>query len=360
MPETTPLGARVAASTADRFHRYVDSDKAEFPGEPGLELRMALRDCRDVTRCAEVEDRLRSLLDEGGTEKNSTSGGVPPSDRSDTSQLGYRLPVREKEAFQAWAKDKNTTFGVAVEYALEERMGDARRNRLQRRLDRLEDRLAGTTGTDTDTGDDLDAVERRTRAIAARLPEEFTDEDLEEAIQEQPKTGTSRPTIKKYRERVLDHLDLEDPPGGTTDVTYSEDTTVDKIIKTLRESHAEKVSLQDIYRAAEEYGITAKDTRKEYVKRVTKQGPFEQHPYIKQHWVFTIESGGESNTEDRDTPEEPDTPDTPDGPPTADSSATVAPDGGRDEAIQSYADEPEDDEDAKDEMDRILSAEPVR
>lgn len=101
------------------------------------------------------------------------------------------------------------TGWVALARAIRQRRSVGRARRLVDKLDRVIDdaeALLAEVGGDGD----LSLCEKRTIAICHRLGDEFTQDELEDAIAAGP--GGSPPTLRRYTDRVLKHLDVVEHP----------------------------------------------------------------------------------------------------------------------------------------------------
>lgn len=200
----------------ERFLRHVERENGEIKGYVGREVERAMREYADADEWAEIEERVDRLIEAAGRSPaalgKKKSLADPPS-AEDTTKVRCRVDARLKEEFAGYAKRHypEETLGVVLARALRGRRDGGRAGRVERKLDRVqEDAEAVSAEVNPDAEESMSVRERRTVAICSRLGEQFTREELEDAIGDV--AGDSRPTLEAYTDRVLDRLTYTSHP----------------------------------------------------------------------------------------------------------------------------------------------------
>ena len=223
MSDRVRLDWRVPSSVWERFRHRVESEFGHLDGYLGREAESAMKSYADADGYAGVEDRVDRLVQAAGrTPGDPFKEKTSDLTNAETTRVTARVDEAVKDEFRAVAKKGDDTLGVTLGRALAEYLDGGRAARLERKLDRvLDDATAILEEMNPDEGEGgLTAVERRTITICHRLPEQFTDEELTQEIADV--AGSSKPTIEKYRERVVDRLGVEPHPNAPKTVWVPE------------------------------------------------------------------------------------------------------------------------------------------
>lgn len=219
------VGWRVATDEWERFLTYVRERCGETEGQLGLEVRRAMREWIDVDEFAAVEREVDRLVQAAGRTPSSVAEKKPSSDHpasEDTTLVQTRAPHDLKEEFAATAREQNERPGVYLARALRERRAGGRAQRVLAKLDRVSDDAEALLAEVDPQGDgDMSIRDRRTLAICRRLGEQFPEDELKDAIG--AVAGDSPPTLREYRERVLDRLEYVEHPHNA-ELFVPEDT----------------------------------------------------------------------------------------------------------------------------------------
>jgi hypothetical protein len=239
-----PVGWRVPASEWEWFEDYVHERYGDIGGYAAREVDSAMREWLDEDAYAEAENVSDRLLErvarEPATLSEKNSGrGSPARDDEETVKVHVRVDPKLKARFGERVDELKRTAelplpigrGKCLTRALATRRDGGRAARLTRKLEQLDDATADLLGsaepalesapelTGSEPEPKLTKVKRDTLSICRRLPSRtFSRRDLDEAIRAEGLT--SNPTIRDYRERVIDELDvgphpyrLRDEPG---------------------------------------------------------------------------------------------------------------------------------------------------
>lgn len=219
------VGWRVPTDEWERFLAYVRERHGETEGRVGREVRRAMREWIDDDEFAAVEREVDRLVRAAGrtpevlAEKKHGSDH-PASD--ETTLVQTRAPHNLQEEFTATAREQGERPGVYLARALRERRAGGRARRVLAKLDRVSDDAEALLAEVDPEGDgDMSLRERRTVAICRRLEGEFPEDELEAAIG--AVAGDSPPTLREYRERVLDRLEYVEHPNAP-EIYVPEDT----------------------------------------------------------------------------------------------------------------------------------------
>lgn len=198
----------------DSFYSDVEDKFGSVEGVIGRESEKAMKEYVELDS---LEDKIDRLVQAAGRrpsdlrESERKEKNFPGPDPSETVRVSARVSRQVKQEFTAIAKDSDNSYGYVFARALVTYLKGGRVGRMERKLDRVVDDAESLLGELNDDSDEkLSAVEKRTIKICNNLTERFTEDDLREAITE---AGfNSEPTIKKYRQRVLERLNVEPHP----------------------------------------------------------------------------------------------------------------------------------------------------
>jgi hypothetical protein len=211
------LDWRVPAEEWKRFRRHVEDEYGSLGGYLGREAEAAMQEYADADGYARIEERIDRLVEAAGRRPGAASK-EKKSDlaNAETTRVTVKVESEVKDEFRAVADQSENTFGVEFARAIRAYRDGGRAARLERKLDRVLDDAAGLLAetTDSDTDESLSLVERKTIAIANELGEEFTDDELVNAIVDVAEVD-SDPSIEKYRTRVTEKKDVEPHPNAS-------------------------------------------------------------------------------------------------------------------------------------------------
>jgi len=208
---------RVPSDEWDAFIDYVHDEHGEIRGYVAREVERAMLEWVDGDDYAPVEDLVDRLVQAAGRTPANLMEKKPVSDHPDgeeTNRVHCRVDGEVKDDFAAFVKEtSNDRLGVALARALRQRRDGGRSRRVREKLERVADDAEGLLAEAADGEDGLSLRERRTVAICRRLGEQFTQDELEDAIGDV--AGDSDPTVRDYTEKVLSRLEyVEHPRNG--------------------------------------------------------------------------------------------------------------------------------------------------
>lgn len=216
MTGRSQLGWHVPSDEWSRFTDYVAEKHGQTKVYVGREVERAMREWVDADDYAPVEDYVDRLVQAAGrtpanlSQKKSATTSPPTAD--DTRKVQCRVDAELKDDFAAHAKrDADERPGLVLSRALRERRHGGRQRRIQDKLERVTDDAESLLAEVAGEGD-LSHQEKKTIAICEQLGNQFTREDLENAIE--GVAGGSDPTIRKYTDRVFDRLDYVEHPNA--------------------------------------------------------------------------------------------------------------------------------------------------
>lgn len=215
MTDRRDLDWFVPSDEWDQFLRYVDSEYGETDGNVSREVERAIREWLDSDEFAPVEEMVDRLVQAAGRtpsnlgEKKRTV--VHPGDEESKRVYAY-VAEELKEAFAAEARDAGEHPGTYLARALRARRMGGRSQRLEKKLSRIFDDAEALLSEADPDGDGMSVRERRAVVICQRLGTQFTRDQLDEAIAQV--AGDSPPTLRDYREKVLDRLNYTLHPAN--------------------------------------------------------------------------------------------------------------------------------------------------
>ncbi|MFD1515839.1 hypothetical protein [Halomarina rubra] len=204
----------------ERFRQYVVDKYGVEDSYLGHEAAAAMREYSDTDGFADAEKRLDQLVSAAGR----SLGGefeerINQIELTPTTRVTVRVHEDIKDEFRAFVADSDDTYGQAFARAIQEYRLGGRSERLTEKLDRVFDdaeALLETVNNDSDGGLRKNGVEMNTIAICHLLDDQFTNDQLNDAIVEivGDPTVTER-TRSRYRNRVVDRLEVEPHPSGS-------------------------------------------------------------------------------------------------------------------------------------------------
>lgn len=217
MRDTTKIDWRVPTAAWEAFREHVREECGGIDGYLGYEAERAMREFADEDGGNRVEDLVDRLVHAAGRNPDGLLKQKTRAKAGDeTTRVTARVDASVKEEFKKTVDEGDTddTYGQALARAVDAYRDGGRFGRLQRKLERIVDDAASilTELTERDTEDRLPVRERRTIAICENLSEQFTDDELRAEIASV--AGDSQPTIREYRERVVDRLGVEPHPNN--------------------------------------------------------------------------------------------------------------------------------------------------
>lgn len=217
MYDRVRLDWRVPDQEWQHFRRHVEDEFESVGGYLGREAEAAMQEYADADGYAAIEERIDRLVEAAGRRPGAASK-EKKSDlaNADTTRVTVKVESEVKDEFRAVADQSDNTFGVEFARAIRAYRDGGRAARLERKLDRVLDDAAGllAEATDSESDESLSLVERKTIAIANELGDEFTDDELVNAIVDVAEVD-SDPSIEKYRTRVTAQKDVEPHPKAS-------------------------------------------------------------------------------------------------------------------------------------------------
>jgi len=200
------VGWRVPSDEWEAFIDYVHAEHGETSGYVGREVERAMREWIDRDAFAPVEalaDRLVRAAGRTPANLSQKKSAVDPPTGNDTTTVQCRVDSDVKERFAHHAKTKtDDRTGTVLARALRERRDGGRARRVREKLERVADDAEDLLAELNPDEDGLGVRERRLVRICDRLGEQFSRDDLEDAIG--AVAGSSDPTVQDYTDRVLE------------------------------------------------------------------------------------------------------------------------------------------------------------
>lgn len=213
------LDWRVPRGEWERFREYVEDENGSLDGYLGREAEAAMREYAESDGYEEVEDQVDRLVRAAG--RRPKDYGREKKFDAITSQPTTRVTVRVdedvKNDFRAAADNKDHSYGVEFAQAIWKYTNGGRAGRLEEKLSRIVDDAEALLSEASDSTDDeqkLGKKDRNVIQICNNLNEQFTDAELERQIHDVAgrNSRASDPTVREYRELVLDRLDVSPHP----------------------------------------------------------------------------------------------------------------------------------------------------
>ena len=195
------------------FVAYVKDERGETEGYVGREVERAIREWLDADEFAAVEEKVDRLVQAAGRTPENLGKKkltVNPPGGEETTRVYAYVEEDLKAAFAREALDAGENPGTYLARALRARREGGRSRLVEEKLGRILDDAAELLSEVDPQGDGLTIRERQTIAICQRLGTQFTRGDLYEAIA--AVAGDSDPTLRDYREKVLNRLDYTEHP----------------------------------------------------------------------------------------------------------------------------------------------------
>jgi len=216
MSDRVRIDWRVPAEEWSRFRSWVVDEHGSVEGYLGREAESAMQEFADTDGYAKVEERVNRLVEAAGYTSGDSRKQKTRELEDDRTRVTARVESGVKDEFREVASDDDDPYGVMFARAISAYMDGGRPARLERKLERVLDDAAAllSESSNESSEDTLSKVERRTISICNRLGEEFSDDELTEAISEVAASGAhaSEPTLRKYRELVAERKGVEPHP----------------------------------------------------------------------------------------------------------------------------------------------------
>ncbi len=218
------LNLRVSKSVKRAYEDVVVEKHGRKRPYTGTELERELRFALNDGTVHELYDAIEDLADVFGKAPAKKNNLSAPSD--ETAVVSYRIAEPVRNGIMSLASNADCSNpGEFIERIMQSyAVGES----VEERLIELTDRIK--QATEHEFNDELSAIEKRTKAIAAELEDvlSFTIDDFDRAIQAAPKISPSDYTREKYLPLVLDELDATWHPANpklftTRDVPPEED-----------------------------------------------------------------------------------------------------------------------------------------
>jgi len=215
--ERVCLNLRVSKSVKRAYEDVVVEKHGRKRPYTGTELERELRFALNDGTVHELYDAIEDLADVFGKAPAKKNNLSAPSDES--AVVSYRIAEPVRNGIMSLASNADCSNpGRFIERIMQSyAVGES----VEERLIELTDRIK--QATEHEFNNELSAIEKRTKAIAAELEDagSFTLDVFNSAIQAVPKISPSDYTREKYLPRVLDELDAtwhtHNPKLFTTD-----------------------------------------------------------------------------------------------------------------------------------------------
>lgn len=219
MRDPVVLDWRVPRPVWKRFREYVQDQFGSLDGYLGREAEAAMKEYADADGYTGVEERVNQLVQAAGrTPEGASKEKTSDLSNKETTRVTARVDEVVKDEFRSVAKKGDATLGVAFARALDMYMDGGRAARLERKLDRvLDDATAVLEEMNPEESEGgLSSQQRKVITICNRLGEQFTEEELIAEIDDVAGRyeHASEPTRERYKEYVLDRLDVEPHPNA--------------------------------------------------------------------------------------------------------------------------------------------------
>lgn len=231
MRDPVMLDWYVPAQPWERFRTHVESEFGSLEGYLGREAEAAMKEYSDLDGYQGIEDRVDRLVRAAGRTPGEASEQKNNLASQETVRVTVRVDSDVKDEFSKVVDGGDDTLGVAFARAIRTYREGGRPARLERKLDRVLDdaeSLLSELNEDDESGG-LNKVQRNTITICDRLPEQFTDDELNSEIHDVAGRGdkASDPTLERYREAVIDRLGVVPHPQAAADVWVPESVARD-------------------------------------------------------------------------------------------------------------------------------------
>jgi hypothetical protein len=212
MIDRVRLDWRVPAAEWRAFRDYVHREYGGFEGYGSREAERAMREYIDADEFAAIEDYVDRLTEAAGRSREDRTEKNRADLDEETTRVCVWVDADLKAEFSSYVDRSDDYPGRVFARAIRDRYSGGRASRLTEKLDRVVDDAESVLAELNNDADGLSTVERRTVAICDRLDSGgFLVEDLDVAIE--AVAGSSAPTLRKYRERVLDRLNFAEHPN---------------------------------------------------------------------------------------------------------------------------------------------------
>lgn len=229
----------------ERFREEATDGFSRQDGSLGRETEAAMREYTDADGYAEVERKVRRLAKAAGrtppgAEDQTKKFSAAPTG-GPTTRVTVRVDAEVKEAFKKYVDRANAeassaelrhTYGEALGRALAAYLDGGRRGRIERMLDDALPEAIEALGGEADADAEAPTSKpEKVREICRRLGPQFTAADLEGHIHDVAGHGAkaSPPTVREYREEVLDRLDVVRHPF-TDDEVWIPPSVLEEIV----------------------------------------------------------------------------------------------------------------------------------
>lgn len=197
------------------FREHVEDENAAVDGSYGREADEAMKQYADADGYDEVESLVDRLVQAAGRTPDGSRGEKNEIDKSEKTRVVVRVDPDVKEQFSDFVEESDEHTGEVFARAITAYRNGGRPDRLERKLRRVVDDAESVLSELNDSSDDgITAVERKTIAVCNELPDQFVDDELVETI-ERVADVHSKPSIRKYRKRVVSRLDVEPHPTNS-------------------------------------------------------------------------------------------------------------------------------------------------
>jgi hypothetical protein len=194
----------------DPFVAFVENKWGSTMGYLGREVDLAMREWLNADGYDEVENGVRRLVratgrssDSFSHEEKTVSSAALANENKTRASCQVHSPTK-REFKVSSQKNSDDDPGVVLARALRE-------YRQANRLDRIGAMVIRNEGESSSSSESLSLRDKRTIEVVRRLGDEFSQDELDDAIGSV--AGDSEPTLRAYRKRVINHLDYVTHPN---------------------------------------------------------------------------------------------------------------------------------------------------
>jgi len=305
-PTRVQLGWDAPVSKLERFEAAVESEWGGTSPYVGIQIEQSWREYRR----SDEQHRLEAIADDiveatGRSSARSEKKNLPRTGSTETDKVWNRVHEDVKEEMSAYATECNVPNHVVLEGVIDWYLDGGREQSVIDKLDGVVEDIQDTFATVNGDATEMTKAERTTIAIANRLNDQFTADELGDAIDAE--TSGSDYYHDQYTERVIDYkevkrLEITEGPDIFVNESVWKARLTGEIIDNLggnRETNtAPDFSKHDLADAIGHAGIEVSqensDTVNEFRERVLDRLDF---VWVEDAQRFTSEPSGGFDTE---------------------------------------------------------------
>lgn len=218
MYDRTRLDWRVPAEEWTHFRDFVADEHGSLGGYLGREAENAMQEYIDADGYGRIEERVNELVQAAGRSPRTVFKEKKDEYGCDKSRVTVKVEEDVKHEFRDFVADSDHCLGVEFANAIRAYRQGGRSERMEEKLDRIfadvKDVLGELNTADDSKSGSLSKKQKKVIAICDRVGEEFTDDELVEAIDEIAGRSdrASQPTREEYRDVIVDRLNVEPHP----------------------------------------------------------------------------------------------------------------------------------------------------